>query len=134
MPAKRKKKVYPRKVAANAEASQKKRSGQAKRDMERSEWGYLNEEYKVRRKTNLSLIHYKDVRLLMERVDRKGNRVPFYLEYCTKTGVVEKHEGVICTSVEPKYHRRRVMFRSGVSRTIRDVLVLRVDDTRVIVS
>lgn len=74
------------------------------------------------------ILHYSKLRLLVERKDENGRPIPFSIKYVTQQGEVIEEEGVVCTSVDPRYNRRNVMFRSGIIRTIRDVLILRVND------
>lgn len=67
----------------------------------------------------------------MERVDEQGNPVPFRLIYVTMDGEIIDEEGCICTSVDTYYKRRNIRFKSGITRTIRDVLILQIDDTKI---
>lgn len=80
------------------------------------------------------LLHYKHVHLLMERKDERGNPVPFSFRYIKKNGEIMEGENVVCTSVDVKKKMHTVKFlESGQVRTIHDVLLISIDDTRIIV-
>lgn len=82
------------------------------------------------------LLRYQYIRRLAERKDEEGNPVPFRLEYISKKhGELLVGERVITTSVEVKKKKRNVKFLdSGETRTIHDVLIYKINDTRIIVS
>ena len=82
------------------------------------------------------LLRYQHVRRLVERTDVDGNPVPFKLKYISKsTGELIVAENVITTSVNVKKRKRNVKFlNSGEVRTIHDVLIVGIDDTRIVVS
>lgn len=83
----------------------------------------------------LKLLRYQFIRRLAERTDRKGNPVPFDIEYICMDGNVMKAEGVITTSVDVRHKRRNIrILSSGEVRTIRDVLVTRINDTKIVVN
>ena len=70
----------------------------------------------------------------MERKDERGNPVPFSFRYIKKNGEIMEGENVVCTSVDVKKKMRTIKFlESGQVRTIHDVLLISVDDTRIIV-
>ena len=80
------------------------------------------------------LLQYKHVHLLMERKDERGNPVPFSFRYIKKNGEIMEGENVVCTSVDVKKKMHTIKFlESGQVRTIHDVLLISVDDTRIIV-
>lgn len=82
------------------------------------------------------LLRYQHVRRLVERKDVDGNPVPFKLKYISKsTGELIVAENVITTSVNVKKRKRNVKFlNSGEVRTVHDVLIVGIDDTRIVVS
>ena len=82
------------------------------------------------------LLRYQHVRRLVERTDEEGNPIPFKLMYISKsTGELIVAENVITTSVNVKKRKRNVKFlNSGEVRTIHDVLIVGIDDTRIVVS
>ena len=82
-------------------------------------------------------IHYTKIRELVEREAADGTRVPFAITYaCMNGALVDVREKcMVCIGVDVK-HRRRTLksINSGDVRTIHDVLVLRIDDTDIVVS
>ena len=71
----------------------------------------------------------------MERKDQTGKAVPFRLKYICMDGTVMESQKVICTSVDIRHHKRNIKFvDSGQVRTIHDVLVLEVDDFKIVVN
>lgn len=85
----------------------------------------------------MKLLHYNKLRLLTEKEDEHKNRVPFRMVYVTKDGNIIDADDVVTTSVQPRRKRRNVKYTEAgqeVSRTIRDCLVMQVDDTRIISS
>lgn len=80
------------------------------------------------------LLHYKHVHLLMERKDEQGKPVPFSFRYIKQNGEIMEGENVVCTSVNIKNKTHTIKFPdSGAVRTIHDVLLISVNDTRIIV-
>ena len=77
--------------------------------------------------------------LTINKKDAGGNRLPFYLRYCKKDGGIIDQHNVLCTSVDHNKGLRTVRFldtadANGVaeSRTLRDILILQVDNFRII--
>ena len=80
------------------------------------------------------VLNYKHVRLLAERKDEKGAPVPFDFKYICLNGEVIEGKNVVCTSVDPKRKTRTLKFLdSGQVRKIHDVLLMSINDTRIIV-
>lgn len=79
----------------------------------------------------MNLLHYSKLRLLVERKDEKGVPIPFSMKYVTMDGEIIDEDGCICTSVDPYYKRRNIRFKSGITRTIRDVLILQINDIKI---
>lgn len=81
------------------------------------------------------LMRYDRLRLLIERQDECGRRIPFDILYCTKEGKVVVGRNCICTSVDA-YHKRHTyrMGGSGLPRTFRDILVMRVNEFKIVAS
>lgn len=82
----------------------------------------------------LKLLRYQFIRRLAERTDRAGKPIPFSIEYICLDGNVMREEQVITTSVNVRRKRRNIrIMSSGETRTIRDVLVTRINDTKIVV-
>lgn len=83
----------------------------------------------------LKLLRYQHARMMMERVDENGNRVPFSMRYVTMRGEIQEFKNVVTTSVNVRKRMRTIRFLdSGEQRTIHDVLILNVNDTKIIVN
>lgn len=85
---------------------------------------------------NLNPLDYSCLRQLMERNDAQGNRIPFSITFVAQDGaVIDVQQPVMeCIKVEPRY--RRHLIKSTVSneiRWVRDCLILRVNDSRIVV-
>lgn len=81
------------------------------------------------------LLRYQYIRRLAERKDEMGKPVPFRLQYLCMDGTLLTGENVITTSVNVRRKMRTVKFlESGESRTLHDVLILRINDTKIVVS
>lgn len=70
-----------------------------------------------------------------------GQRVPFYLRYVSKDGELIEEDNVICTSSDHATGTRRVKFlnsqdsdRNAQTRTLRDCLILQVNETGIVKS
>lgn len=71
--------------------------------------------------------------------DSQGNRLPFHLVYCKKDGGIIDQDNVVCTSVDHAKGTRRVKFLdtddgcgNAETRTLRDVLIIKIDDHKII--
>lgn len=85
--------------------------------------------------TQQKLLRYQFVRRLVERKDERGLPVPFRIKYVCQNGEVITGNNCITTSVDVKRKRRNIMFLdSGEVRTLHDVLILEVNDTKIVVS
>lgn len=85
--------------------------------------------------TQPKLLRYNHLRQLMERTDEQGVPVPFRFKYICMDGEIMTGENVVTTSVDVRRKTRTVLFlNSGEYRTIHDVLVLEVNDTKIIVN
>ncbi len=83
----------------------------------------------------LKLLRYQHARMLMERKDEEGHCVPFRMRYVTMRGEIQEFKNVITTSVNVRKRMRTIRFmESGEQRTIHDVLILSVNDTKIIVN
>lgn len=81
-------------------------------------------------------LHYTKLRELVER-EVGDEKVPFSIAYaCMNGALVDIQEKcMVCIGVDVKHRRRTIKSTtSGEIRTIHDVLVLRVDDTKIVVS
>ena len=82
-------------------------------------------------------LHYSLLRDLLERHDEDGERIPFSISYaCMNGGIVDIQEPcVICIGVDTRHKTRTLKFtNSSEIRTVHDVLILRVNDTKIVVS
>ncbi len=77
--------------------------------------------------------------LTIDRLDARGNRKPFYLRYVKKDGGIIEAHNVVCTSVDKAHSCRRVKFLDTedvkgncATRTLRDVLILQVDEWKIV--
>lgn len=81
------------------------------------------------------ILRYQFAKMLMEKEDEDGNRIPFNMRYVTMRGEVEEFKNVVTTSVNVRKRTRTIRFvDSGEQRTIHDVLILSVNDTKIIVN
>lgn len=79
-------------------------------------------------------LDYREAYKLMEARDESGNPKPFNVEFLTKEGVRQTAYGVVCSSVLKKKGMRRILYpSSGEFRWIHDVLVLQINDTKILV-
>lgn len=81
------------------------------------------------------LLKYQHIRRLAERTDEKGYPVPFRLKYLCLNGEVMEANNVVTTSVDVRHKKRNILFLdSGQVRTIHDVLILEIDNHKIVVS
>ena len=81
------------------------------------------------------LLRYQYLRMLTEQVDERGDRVPFDVRYLCKDGTVTWLRQVVTISVNTRRKRRKVKsLVSGEIRELHDVLVLQVNDTKIVVN
>ena len=79
-------------------------------------------------------LDYREAYKLMEAKDELGNPKPFDVEFISKEGIRQTAYGVICSSVVPRKGMRRILYpESGLFRWIHDVLVLQINDTKILV-
>lgn len=79
-------------------------------------------------------LDYREAYKLMEAVDELGRAKPFDVEFLTKEGGRQTAYGVICSSVAKKTGKRRIYYpESGQFRWLYDVLILQINDTRILV-
>lgn len=84
--------------------------------------------------SEVKLLRYNHLRRVMECRDEKGRPVPFRLKYICLDGEIMEANNVICTSVDVRHRKRNIKFvDSGQVRTIYDVLVLEVNDKKILV-
>jgi len=83
------------------------------------------------------LLHVSKVSCLMEREDQDGKRIPFSIHYKCKNGstVDTGYDKIaVCIGVDTRLHRHTLRFiGSNQIRKVRDVLIRRIDDTRIVV-
>lgn len=84
------------------------------------------------------ILHVSEISALMEREDADGKRVPFSIHYKCQNGstIDTGHDKIaVCIGVDTVLHRHTLRFLgSNQIRKVRDVLIRRIDDTRIIVS
>ena len=81
------------------------------------------------------LLRYQHIRRLTERTDEKGYPVPFSMKYLCLNGEVMEARNVVTTSVDTWNKKRTILFLdSGQYRTIHDVLILEVNNHKIVVS
>ncbi|MGN0309029.1 MAG: hypothetical protein ACI4C3_00335 [Bacteroides sp.] len=81
------------------------------------------------------LLRYQYVRMLCEQKDEEGNRVPFNVRYLCKDGTVTWLNNVVTIAVNARRRRRKVkQLDSGEIRELHDVLILQVNDTKIVVN
>lgn len=79
-------------------------------------------------------LDYREAYKLMEATDDLGKPRPFDVEFITKEGSRQTAYGVICSSVAKKKGMRRILYpESGQFRWIHDVLILQINDTKILV-
>ena len=80
------------------------------------------------------VLDYREAYKLMEATDELGKPKPFDVEFITKDGVRQTAYGVVCSSVAMNKGMRRIFYpESGQWRWIHDVLILQINDTRILV-
>lgn len=80
------------------------------------------------------ILDYKEAYKLMEGKDELGKKKPFDVEFITLEGERQTAIQVICTSVSRKKGMRRIYYpESAQWRWIYDVLVIQINDTKIVV-
>jgi hypothetical protein len=80
------------------------------------------------------VLDYREAYKLMEAKDALGKPKSFDVEFLTLEGKRQTAYGVICSSVLKKKGSRRIYYpESGQFRWIYDVLILQINDTRILV-
>lgn len=79
------------------------------------------------------MLSYKRMRILLNRLDPRGKRIPFTIRFVSqKDGQLIEWHNVVCTSRNAK--KRTHTFFSTEShnyRTVKDILILMVDDYKI---
>lgn len=71
---------------------------------------------------------------LMNRKDEKGNNIPFSIKFITKDGRIISVPKVIgCYSYNHLKGTRKIQLENGEYRNIYDVLILSINDTKIMV-
>lgn len=81
------------------------------------------------------LLSYKRMRILLNRVDSRGRRIPFDIKFVSlKDGQLVEWKNVVCTSRNTK-KRTHTYFstESHNYRTVKDILVMMIDDYKIAV-
>lgn len=81
------------------------------------------------------LLSYKRMRILLNRVDSRGRRIPFDIKFVSlKDGQLIEWKNVVCTSRNTK-KRTHTYFstESHNYRTVKDILVMMIDDYKIAV-
>lgn len=85
----------------------------------------------------LKPLHISQLRLLMEKQTEEQGRVPFSITYACLDGTIidVQEKCMVCISVDTHEHRRRIKsITSGEIRTVYDSLILRVNDSKIVVN
>jgi hypothetical protein len=81
-----------------------------------------------------SLLDYRRLGVMVNRVDRQGHRIPFRLRFCSLKGELIEWSNVICTSRNPRARTHTYLsIESHNYRTVKDALVLMIDNTKIVV-
>lgn len=83
---------------------------------------------------NGKLLSYKKLRLLLNRYTPDGKKRPFSIRFVSKEGELIEWESVVCTSRNAA--KQTHTFVSTVShnyRTVKDILILMIDDVKITV-
>lgn len=79
------------------------------------------------------MLSYRRMRILLYRLDSRGKRIPFTIRFVSlKDGQLIEWRNVVCTSRNPK--KRTHTFFSTEShnyRTIKDILIMTIDDYKI---
>lgn len=81
-------------------------------------------------------ISSKYIKALTERHDENGDHIPFSIAYVCLDGSVKdlREKEIICIGVDPRHRRRTIKHRvSGKIRTIHDCLILRINDSKIVI-
>ena len=79
-------------------------------------------------------LDYREAYKLMEARDEMGKPKTFDVEFISKEGIRQSAYGVVCSSVTKKKGMRRILYpESGQYRWIHDVLILQVNETKILV-
>lgn len=79
------------------------------------------------------LLSYRRMRILLYRLDARGRRIPFTIRFVSqKDGQLIEWRNVVCTSRNAK-NRTHTFFstESHNYRTVKDILILMIDDYKI---
>lgn len=78
------------------------------------------------------LLTYRKMRALLYRIDSRGKRIPFRIRFVSSEGELVDWCNVVCTSRNAKNRTHTyVSTESHNYRTVKDVLVLMIDDIKI---
>lgn len=80
-------------------------------------------------------LRVNDARILLNQKDAAGNPIPFSIKFVTKEGHVDIAENCVKTV---SYNRltgmRRIILSNGDYRNIYDILILQINETKILIS
>lgn len=80
------------------------------------------------------MLSYRKMRLLLCRISPNGRRIPFRIRFVSMDGELIEWHNVVCTSRNAKNRTHTfVSTESHNYRTVKDILILMIDDTKIIV-
>lgn len=80
------------------------------------------------------LLSYRKMRLLLYRMDSRGRRVPFRIRFVSQKGELIDWQNVVCTSRnEKKRTHTFISIESHNYRTVKDILIMMIDDIKITV-
>lgn len=95
------------------------------------------------------VLEYRSMYLILDKHDKNGEPVPFRIKYLCKDGSIMKENNVVCTKRDKKKGTSNIMLldtkdsseyakQHGIKkvqvRTIRDILILELNDYHIIVT
>ena len=80
------------------------------------------------------LLSYRKMRLLLYRMDSTGRRVPFRIRFVSQQGELIEWRNVVCTSRNVKKRSHTfISIESHNYRTVKDILIMMIDDVKITV-
>jgi hypothetical protein len=81
-----------------------------------------------------SLLDYRRLGVLVNRLDRTGRRIPFRIRFMSLKGELIEWENVVCTSRNARARTHTYLsVESHNYRTVKDALVLMINNTKITV-
>ena len=95
--------------------------------------GLTSKSFNLRSHPN-RMMSYRRLHTLLYRINSRGKRIPFTLRFVTAKGELVEWRDVVCTSrnIKARTHNY-ISIHSHNTRTVRDILVLMVDEYKITV-